>query len=58
MFPSVPQPPQRICLTNRTICFILPRMLENKVGRLMSAYPTIYLACHRDHLRADEAGNR
>jgi len=31
-------------------------MLENKVGRLMSAYPTIYLACHRDHLRADEAG--
>ena len=24
----------------------------------MAAYPTIYLACHRDHLRADEAGNR
>ena len=23
----------------------------------MAAYPTIYLACHRDHLRADEAGN-
>ena len=22
----------------------------------MSAYPTIYQACHRDHLRADEAG--
>ena len=36
---------------------MLPRMLENKVGRLMAAYPTIYLACHRDHLRADEAGN-
>jgi len=32
-------------------------MLENKVGRLMAADPTIYLACHRDHLRADEAGN-
>jgi len=36
---------------------MLPRMLENKVRRLMAAYPTIYLACHRDHLRADEAGN-
>ncbi len=23
----------------------------------MAAYPTIYLACHRDHTRADEAGN-
>jgi DNA-binding MarR family transcriptional regulator len=32
-------------------------MLENKVGRLMAAYPTIYLACHREHLCADEAGN-
>ncbi|MGD0892251.1 MAG: MarR family transcriptional regulator [Terracidiphilus sp.] len=32
-------------------------MLENKVGRLMAAYPTIYLACHREHLREDEAGN-
>jgi DNA-binding MarR family transcriptional regulator len=32
-------------------------MLDNKVARLMAAYPTIYLACHRDHLRADDAGN-
>jgi DNA-binding MarR family transcriptional regulator len=48
---------RRFCLTNQTICSILPGMLENKVGRLMAAYPTIYLACHRDHLRADDAGN-
>jgi DNA-binding MarR family transcriptional regulator len=47
----------RICLTYQTICFILPRMLETNVGRLLAAYPTIYLACHRDHTRADEAGN-
>jgi DNA-binding MarR family transcriptional regulator len=32
-------------------------MLENNVGRLLAAYPTIYLACHRDHTRADEAGH-
>jgi DNA-binding MarR family transcriptional regulator len=32
-------------------------MLENNVGRLLAAYPTIYLACHRDHTRADAAGN-
>jgi len=32
-------------------------MLETNVGRLMAAYPAIYLACHRDHTRADEAGN-
>jgi DNA-binding MarR family transcriptional regulator len=32
-------------------------MLENKVGRLLAAYPTIYLACHREHTRGDAAGN-
>jgi MarR family transcriptional regulator, organic hydroperoxide resistance regulator len=32
-------------------------MLETNVARLLAAYPTIYLACHRDHLRGDEAGN-
>jgi len=32
-------------------------MLDTNTGRLMAAYPTIYLACHRDHTRADEAGN-
>ena len=36
---------------------MLPRMLENNVGRLLAAYPTIYLACHRDHTRTDQAGN-
>jgi DNA-binding MarR family transcriptional regulator len=36
---------------------MLPGMLEKKVGRLIAAYPTIYLACHRDHLRIDDAGN-
>jgi MarR family transcriptional regulator, organic hydroperoxide resistance regulator len=32
-------------------------MLEHEVKRLMAAYPTIYLACHRDHTRSDERGN-
>ncbi len=32
-------------------------MLENNVRRLMAAYPTIYLACHREHVHADEQGN-
>jgi len=32
-------------------------MLEANVRRLMAAYPTIYLACHRDHTRADDSGN-
>lgn len=32
-------------------------MLEPNVDRLLAAYPTIFLACHRDHLRTDEAGN-
>jgi len=32
-------------------------MFETKVERLLAAYPTIYLACHRDHTRTDEEGN-
>ena len=32
-------------------------MFENNVRRLMAAYPTIYLACHREHVHADEQGN-
>jgi len=47
----------RNCLTDQTIRGMLPRMFENNVGRLLAAYPTIYLACHRDHTRTDEAGN-
>jgi DNA-binding MarR family transcriptional regulator len=36
---------------------MLPGMLDTNVERMLAAYPTIYLACHRDHIRADEAGN-
>jgi DNA-binding MarR family transcriptional regulator len=32
-------------------------MLESNARRLMAAYPTIFIACHRDHTRTDEAGN-
>jgi len=32
-------------------------MLETYAQRLLAAYPAIYLACHRDHTWADEAGN-
>jgi MarR family transcriptional regulator, organic hydroperoxide resistance regulator len=32
-------------------------MFESNVKRLMAAYPTIYLACHREHVHADEQGN-
>ena len=32
-------------------------MLDSPARRLLDAYPAIYLACHRQHLRADEAGN-
>ena len=31
-------------------------MFEIEVKRLLAAYPTIYLACHREHTRSDEAG--
>ena len=32
-------------------------MLDSEVRRLLDAYPAIFLACHRRHLRADGAGN-
>jgi DNA-binding MarR family transcriptional regulator len=32
-------------------------MLTVAVRRLLGAYPAIYLACHRRHLRDDESGN-
>ncbi|MGA3045925.1 MAG: MarR family transcriptional regulator [Terracidiphilus sp.] len=47
---------RKICLTDQTNRGMLPRMLENNVRRLLGAYPTIYLACHREHTRADQAG--
>lgn len=31
-------------------------MLDARIGRLMEAYPAIFLACHRQHVREDEAG--
>jgi DNA-binding MarR family transcriptional regulator len=31
-------------------------MLDSRIGRLFDAYPAIFLACHRLHLREDEAG--
>lgn len=32
-------------------------MLDSRVKRLLEAYPTIFLACHRQHVRQDEAGS-
>lgn len=31
-------------------------MLDARIRRLLDAYPAIYLACHRQHVREDEAG--
>lgn len=31
-------------------------MLDSRVRRLLDAYPAIFLACHRQHVREDEAG--
>lgn len=31
-------------------------MFDLQVKRLQDAYPTIYLACHRQHIRTDEQG--
>lgn len=31
-------------------------MLESEIRRVLDAYPAIFLACHRRHLRADEEG--
>ena len=49
-------PPESTCLTNQTICFNLLAMFEAEIRRLLDAYPTIYLACHRRHVRDDERG--
>lgn len=50
-----------ICLTNQTICSTLPPMLnslDEQSRRLLDAYPAIFLACHRRHVRDDESGKR
>jgi MarR family transcriptional regulator, organic hydroperoxide resistance regulator len=31
-------------------------MLDTAIRRLLDAYPAIFLACHRQHVREDEAG--
>jgi len=31
-------------------------MVDTRVRRLLAAYPANFLACHREHTRADEAG--
>ena len=31
-------------------------MLDSRIRRLLDAYPAIFLACHRKHVRQDEAG--
>jgi MarR family transcriptional regulator, organic hydroperoxide resistance regulator len=47
----------RFSLMNQTNCRRLAAMLELQVRRLLDAYPAIFLACHRKHLREDEAGS-
>jgi DNA-binding MarR family transcriptional regulator len=44
------------CLTNQTIARILSPMLDSRVRRLQVAYPAIFLACHRQHVREDGDG--
>jgi hypothetical protein len=31
-------------------------MLDSRIRRLLDAYPAIFIACHRRHLREDESG--
>jgi hypothetical protein len=47
---------ETFCLTGQTICCTLPPMLDPGIRRLLGAYPAIFLACHRQHVREDEAG--
>jgi hypothetical protein len=32
-------------------------MVDPQIARLLEAYPAIYLACHRRHIRDDERGH-
>jgi DNA-binding MarR family transcriptional regulator len=49
------QPTQSVwnCLTSQTIVSKLFLMLRSQVKRFQEAYPLIYLACHRRHVRRD-----
>jgi len=53
---SKPAPAETFCLTGQTICRTLPPMLDPGIRRLLDAYPPFFLACHRQHVREDEAG--
>ena len=44
-------------MTDQTIGYILWATLDSRIRRLLDAYPVIYLACHRDHVRESEKGN-
>ena len=54
--PEVGKGLQQFCLTNQTFCHTLPPMLDSRIRRLLDAYPAIFLACHRQHVRDDETG--
>ena len=43
-------------LTHQTNGFSLLAMFEAQIRRLFDAYPAIYLACHRRHVRDDPSG--
>ena len=36
--------------------FLMPATFDAEIRRLFDAYPAIYLACHRRHVRDDETG--
>jgi DNA-binding MarR family transcriptional regulator len=44
------------CLTDQTMERNLLAMFEPETRRLLDAYPAIYAACHRRHIRDDESG--
>jgi MarR family transcriptional regulator, organic hydroperoxide resistance regulator len=43
-------------LTVQTFSLTLIAMVKQRIRRLLDAYPAIYLACHRRHVRSDETG--
>src|SRR5215470_10622606 len=48
--------PTTFCLTVQTFSLRLVAMVKEQIRRLLDAYPAIYLACHRRHVRSDETG--
>jgi hypothetical protein len=47
---------ETFCLTHQTVCHNLAPMVDSRIRRLLDAYPAIFLACHRQHVREDETG--